>query len=190
MKKLNSFVRVCILVIISFACSSGVAFPIGADVEELCGRNYFTAVHQALQNAQKSIVVVMYFVSFDPGKSNNVSALVNDLLDAHRRGVKVKAIVDRNINYEGAANEISPIGEKNKRFFDYLKEAGIDVYYDNTASLTHGKAIVIDDNVVIVGSTNWSEMSLNRNNELGVPVGFVLKRYLLCKSITLRLSVM
>ena len=46
-----------------------------------------------------------------------------------------------------------------------LKKQGIEAYYDNLFVVTHSKAIVIDEEVVILGSANWTESSLKRNWE-------------------------
>lgn len=178
-----------LLIIISSALSSEIAHPTPADVEEICGRNYFTSVHQLLQKAGKSIYVVMYFINFDPSKANNVSVLVNDLVTAHKQGVKVKVILDRNMQYaKGGVDDAFDVEEKNQRAFDFLKEAGVEVYYDNINTITHAKAIVVDDSVVIVGSTNWSASSLDRNNETAVLVNSpeIAKKFIdYCNSIAI-----
>ncbi|MDI6606746.1 MAG: phospholipase D-like domain-containing protein, partial [Candidatus Omnitrophota bacterium] len=45
------------------------------------------------------------------------------------------------------------------------KKQGIEAYYDNILVVTHSKVIVIDGEVVILGSANWTESSLGRNWE-------------------------
>jgi len=127
-----------------FFCSSIYAIP--ADVDVICGREYFSAVHEALKNAKVSIEVVLYFINFDPGKVDNVSILVNDLVEAHRRGVKVKVILDRNKKFgkHGLVTENYYVEEKNKRVFEFLKNIGIEVYYDSKNVTTHAKTIVVD----------------------------------------------
>ncbi|MDP8261939.1 MAG: phospholipase D-like domain-containing protein [Candidatus Ancaeobacter aquaticus] len=156
--------------IISSAHVRDYAYPVTADVEDICGRNYFSAVHNALQNAKKSIFVVMYFINLDPNKNNEVKTLVDDLVEAHKQRVKVNVILDRNIQFrkQRQANRKFHVEEKNKKAFEYLKEAGIEVYYDTNVTYTHLKAIIIDKQKIIVGSNNWSESSLKRNNEAGV----------------------
>lgn len=49
--------------------------------------------------------------------------------------------------------------------FTYLKKQGIEVYYDSLYVLTHAKAIVIDEEISILGSVNWSVSSLAKNWE-------------------------
>lgn len=101
-----------------------------------------------------------------------MSILVNDLVEAHKRGVKVKVILDRNIKFgkHGLVTEDYYVEEKNKCVFELLKNAGIEVYYDSKNITTHAKAIVVDGSITIVGSDNWTESALNKNNETAVVI--------------------
>ncbi len=139
-----------------------------ANVEDLSGDKYFPAVKEALKNAKSSIYLVMYFVNFDPkAKKSPINELVAEVVNAHKRGVKVKVILDQNISFaewEGRGGKWEREA-KNDPLFVYLKKEGIEVYYDNLFVVTHSKAIVIDEEVVILGSVNWTESSLRRNWE-------------------------
>lgn len=55
---------------------------------------------------------------------------------------------------------------KNSRCFKILKDAGIDVKYDELTRYTHAKALVIDNETVISGSSNWSASALSKNFEV------------------------
>lgn len=136
-------------------------------VEDISGDRYLPAVKEALKNAKSSIDMVMYFVNFAPEVKNSpVNDLVEELISAHNRGVKVKVILDQNIDFflwnEGGEWQKQ---EKNDALFAYLKKQGIEAYFDNLYVTTHSKAIVIDKEIVIVGSANWTESSLRKNWE-------------------------
>ncbi|TRZ94644.1 hypothetical protein D4R78_06185 [bacterium] len=138
-----------------------------ATVEDINGAKYFPKVKEALKNAKSSIDLVMYFVNFGPAvKKSPVNELVEELVNAHKRGVKVKVILDQNIDFtvwnEGDKWQKQ---EKNDALFAYLKKQGVETYYDNLYAITHSKAIVIDQEIVIVGSANWTESSLRKNWE-------------------------
>ncbi|MFH1996585.1 MAG: phospholipase D-like domain-containing protein [Candidatus Omnitrophota bacterium] len=93
--------------------------------------------------------------------------MVGELVSAHKRGVQVKVILDQNINFaawEERGGRWQREG-KNDSLFAYLKKAGIETYYDNLYTVSHGKMIIIDEEIVIVGSVNWTESALNRNWE-------------------------
>lgn len=120
----------------------------------------------------------MYLVSMGKDKAEadtdddvqgNVKTLLDDLIAAHKRGVTVKVILDQNIAYErkGELGMSEPYN-KNKKAFEYLKSNGVDVSYDDMRTYTHTKGIVIDEEIVIIGSTNWSQSAFERNHELDV----------------------
>lgn len=147
---------------------SYAAGPYQATVEDLSDNTYFPKAKEALINAKKSIYMLMYFASFNAKLKNSpVNQLVEELINAHKRGVKVKIILDQNIDF-GALEEGSGRWEregKNDSLFLYLKENGIEVYYDNLFMITHSKVIIIDEEIVILGSANWTMSSLKRNWE-------------------------
>lgn len=163
------FLHILVLVFISGA---GIFYSLTADscqvtVEDISQDKYLPAVKSALENAKYSIDIVMYFINFDPSvKKSLVNELVEELINAHKRGVKVRVILDQNIDFalwnEGGEWQKQ---DKNVALFTYLKKQGIEVYYDNLFVTTHSKAIVIDKEIVIVGSANWTESSLRKNWE-------------------------
>jgi len=137
-------------------------------VEDISGAKYFPAVKEALSEAKKSIYMVMYFVGFNlDNKNSQVYGLVEELVKAHKRGIKVKVILDQGIDFSREERGVRrwEIVKKNASVFTYLRQQGIEVYYDVLSTITHAKAIVVDEETVIVGSTNWSESSLQKNWE-------------------------
>lgn len=139
-----------------------------AEVTDISGAKYFPAVKEALSKAEKSIDMVMYQVSLRPyDKTSQVYSLVDELIKAHKRGIKVKVILDQNIDFVGEKGINRWVTEgKNSRCFKILKDAGIDVQYDDLTTYTHAKVLIIDNEIVIVGSANWSESALNKNFEV------------------------
>ncbi|MDD5772661.1 MAG: phospholipase D-like domain-containing protein [bacterium] len=125
---------------------------------------------EAIDKSEKSIFVVMYIINFDQKNTqSDVYQLCASLVDAKKRGVIVKVILDQTIDYEKARKGGDwEIEEKNQNAFKYFKENGVEVFYDTKNFYTHSKAIVVDENVVVAGSTNWSGASLNKNNEVSV----------------------
>jgi hypothetical protein len=103
----------------------------------------------------------MYLVSFNKEDiSSKVFQLMDELAKAKLRGVEVKAILD----YQSSPS--LTVGGINYEAFRFLKDKGIEAYFDSAQALTHNKAIVIDRRIVISGSHNWSDAALTRNNEV------------------------
>lgn len=58
-----------------------------------CGE-YYTKLQKVFRNAQESILVMMYFVNYDGRPGYPATELVDLLVDAHKRGVKVEVLLE------------------------------------------------------------------------------------------------
>jgi len=98
-----------------------------------------------LSKAQKTILVQAYTFS-----SKSISGA---LVDANKRGAKVEVILDK--------------GQKKDRYTEAvtLLHAGIRTLIDPEHTIAHNKVMVIDDQVVITGSLNFTKTVEERNAE-------------------------
>ncbi|MBP1748443.1 MAG: phospholipase [Deltaproteobacteria bacterium] len=96
-------------------------------------------------NARSEILVQAYsFTSAQIGKA---------LIDAHKRGVKVEAILDRSqrtAKYSWAT---------------FLANMRIPTYIDSRHAIAHNKIIIIDSATTITGSFNFTKAAQDRNAE-------------------------
>jgi len=141
-----------------------------AEVTDISRAKYFPAVKKALSEAKKSIFVVMFVVGLRPyDRDSSVYQLMEELIKAHKRRVKVTVILDQNIGFAGRKDvDEWQVEGKNAWCFKMLKEAGITVWYDDATKYTHAKTIVIDGETVILGSANWTQSALFKNFETNV----------------------
>ena len=147
----------------SFAFSTTLGY-----VKDVSDRKYFKATLDAINNAEESVVVAMYYIAYDPdNEDSKPNQLVQALIDAHKRGCKVKTFLDRtgDVKDVGTVTGIGLLKKtKNAEASLALKEAGLEVIgsYDTDMN---SKAIIIDGELVIIGSANWSEEGLSENQE-------------------------
>ncbi len=163
--KFNVISRVFLTVFLLLLSVSNIfAYP--ADVKDISGREYYSAVKEVIDNAEKSIAISMYIINLNENnKKSQVYKLCNSLVEAKKRGVDVKIILDQNIDFVRAGKDyIWETEGKNKDAYKYFKKNGIDVFYDNKTTYMHSKAIVVDKKIVITGSTNWSQSALTKNH--------------------------
>jgi len=142
-----------------------IAYSVPADVTDISDNKYFDAVHDALRNSKDSIYVSMFLViANERDKLSLPFILVQDLIDAHKRGVKVVARLDGSYDYQDAAGA-EKLSRKNDNAYLKLSDAGIDCKFAIPSKTLHDKLIVIDDEIVIEGSMNWFSRALNFNRE-------------------------
>ena len=79
--------------------------------------------------------------------------ITNALIQANKRGIDVKIIMD--------ANNTSTRNTKHLE----LRKSGIPLKIENYAGKLHSKTIIIDDKYIVMGSMNFSNSGENKNDE-------------------------
>jgi HKD family nuclease len=131
-----------------------ISFTHSVAGEVLFGQDYQQSLHKHLSQADSSITMAMYFICSNFEDDNNpINQLLDDLVKAQKRGVDVKVVL------EGSKLALS------RQAYQFLKENGVDVYFDTAAHVLHIKSIVIDNRYVFIGSANWSRSAIERNYE-------------------------
>ncbi len=129
-------------------------------VKDISDRKYEGAVIELLDNAKESIVISMYSMNLAEG-TNPAARLVNDLLEARKRGVDVTLYL--NTKFQDPKID--------KDFFlknptiNKLKSAGCVIHLMPSVRMLHDKLVIVDSSFIIEGSTNWSIKGLRRNFE-------------------------
>lgn len=116
---------------------------------------YYGNITWYLDQANRSVYVVMYVVKYDASQYNDpVNVILRKLVDLHKRGVDVKVVVDDETKNSYPAT------------INYLVGNGVPVRLDESQGrTTHCKVVVIDDQYVFIGSHNWTESALKYNHE-------------------------
>ena len=162
------------LILLAFALLFIIAGKIGkprnlsysdCSVRMVVDTDYFKVAGKEIENARKSIDLIMFELVYYPGKNGPSNRLLNGLIKARKRGVRVRVIMEGGERYLGPK-----FTRKVRRTADFLRFSGIMVRRDGNGQTTHAKLLIIDTTDVLVGSTNWSYYSLTKNHETNVLV--------------------
>ena len=156
---------------LEMAQKEGFSLLPAVDVKSVNNRDYYPIVHEAISAARQRVWVAQmeaFYYMTRPGyapdrpEGQTVISLANmllkDLIAAHERGVDVRVVLDVQKDQQ----------ERNLDFANRLLAHGIKVFYDNPEVTTHAKMLVIDDDISIIGSTNWSLNAIEQGNEASV----------------------
>ncbi|MFC1590412.1 phospholipase D-like domain-containing protein [Candidatus Omnitrophota bacterium] len=145
------------LLISVFFATSVFAFE-AYETDDLSGEKYFEKVREVLEDAEEEIFVVMYIIEMKgENEEDLIFKLCRDLVEAEKRGVEVRVIMEADI-------------KKNEYAYHYLDKNAVDVSIDISGQYKHDKGIVVDRKWVVAGSTNWTEAALRYNSETTVLV--------------------
>lgn len=128
----------------------------------LANDDYFPALLKCIDEAQNEIFISMF--SFKAGRHKNSypDRILIQLAKAVQRGVKVYVIL------ENTGNRQDEVTFQNRQTGNLLVQKGVKVYYDDVRKTTHTKLIVIDQQLIILGSHNFTQAALKYNNEISV----------------------
>lgn len=142
-------ILILFLLILLFGCT-----PVTSEkpvVTPVLNRSYFPRAQELIQGAGKYIHILFLEIHQD----EITTPLMEELISARKRGVEVQVLLEDTFSC-------------NRQSLSYLKGKGIEARFDSPNKFLHHKLMIIDGKEVLLGSTNWSYMSLDYNNETNV----------------------
>lgn len=136
--------------------------PRDGEVLAVYDEDYFSVAKRIIDDSDESILLIAFEIKYyNRYQDSKANQLVESLIQAHKRGVDVRVVTDEYPNkYGDGANEVVRL----------LRSHGIDARLDGPERTTHAKVLVVDGTYVLVGSTNWSFTSLEKNREVNLLV--------------------
>ncbi len=99
----------------------------------------------AIDRAQKEVLVQAY------GFTHN--AIAQAVIRAHQRGLRVAVLLDEKSDHT------------NRYVIDLFRGASVDMRLDGKHAIAHNKVILIDSDIVVTGSFNFTNSAETRNAE-------------------------
>lgn len=130
----------------------------------LTDQAYYYSIRADLQRSNKSILVVMHSMIYDPyhDPPNWANDLIEELINAKRRGVNVRVVIEYR-TYSGFLDD-------NLWAHNYLFSNGVSVKLDDEPDNDHLKLVMIDDKIIYIGSHDWNDPSLFSDHEISVKI--------------------
>jgi phosphatidylserine/phosphatidylglycerophosphate/cardiolipin synthase-like enzyme len=128
----------------------------------LTNEDYFPALLEAIDNAQKEILISMFSFKAGDHKNSYPDRITAHLAGAIKRGVNVIVVLER------PGNKSDELGRQNIQTGKILEAKGIRVFFDSPNKTTHTKLVVIDEHLVFLGSHNFTQSALKYNNEVSI----------------------
>ena len=148
-------------VISAFYLPFSLGLPV-EDVQVVVNAQYFQVAKRMIHEAKHSVQVMMFEMGYYDKYPNTPSnLLVKELIDARKRGANVEVILEVK---EGEDRTT----KRNRRTGKILSDGGVKVIYDSPLKTTHAKLMVVDGELSLLGSTNWTYYALTENNEASV----------------------
>lgn len=109
------------------------------------GEDCLHRIQRFIREAQNTLDICVFTITDN--------RIVDKIIDAHQRGVKVRVISDDDKSEDLGSD------------FDYLESKGIDCVHDRTSAHMHHKFAIADDVKLLNGSYNWTRSACTSNNE-------------------------
>ena len=133
-----------------------------SNVKLLLDRDYFPEVKKMINDSKRSIKMIMfeasYYKKFKKSPSNQ---LIEGLIKAKKRGVDVEVILDIRQKSDRSTKRNLETGKM-------LTNSGVEVTFDTEQITTHSKLLIIDEKIIVIGSTNWTYNALTANHESSI----------------------
>ena len=121
------------------------------EIQAVIGKTFPTKVIPLIAGAKHSISILVFDWRWYPNEPASPVQLFNQaIVNASRRGIKVRALVNMHA------------------IVKQLRDLGIDCRKVFSKDLLHSKLIIIDDDLVVVGSHNFTASGFSKNFECSV----------------------
>lgn len=117
----------------------------------IISREFPKKVIPLIKGAKKSIDIIVYDWGWYPDEIGEPIQIFNNAIyNAHRHGVKVRAVVQKRL------------------IKDILLRLGIQVKHHESSKLLHVKMMIVDGEIAVLGSHNYTKNAFNLNYEISI----------------------
>ncbi len=166
----NIFKALIPILIVAFILGANIVYKVSSKegtVSLLDDNKYAPVFIKDVFRAKDTIKCAMYMFKLDTidlnSKEQPIPVMASALMEAAKRGVEVSIVMEL-----GEKDEITT--KYNKITAKHLEEAGIKVVFDSEEERLHTKMCMIDNQIIYIGSHNYTNSAMLRNSEVSVRV--------------------
>ena len=130
-------------------------------IQDISDRVYQGRVYTLLDSARSSIVISMYLIRPGEDPKHPVNRLLQDLIEARKRGVSVTIYL--NTKFKKKEKDLNKMA--GGVWFSKLRKAGVQIKLVSPVRRLHDKLVIVDRRFVVEGSANWSVSAITDNFE-------------------------
>jgi cardiolipin synthase A/B len=108
--------------------------------------NIVGELRRLIRNASRSVKIALFTFTHP--------ALCEELIAAKRRGIAVTLVVDSHSGLGASAKAV-----------EQLRMGGVPVFLSQGLQLLHHKFLLVDDQMLVCGSANWTKAALTKNSD-------------------------
>ncbi len=125
-------------------------------VEQANDRDYLPVVQRLVRNAQKTIDISLDGLSLDGTQQDPVLKLLHDMMDAARKGVKVRIFLNTQ-----SPDEKAPFFLQDD-MLNSLRHDGVELHYVNPKFALRDRLLIADGEWVLEGGLRWEKEDLQQ----------------------------
>jgi DNA uptake protein ComE-like DNA-binding protein len=145
--------------------SADATATLAADsIDVLAGSTYYAKLRELLAAASQRVDVCMFHIAM-PAPNHPTKRLLEALVAARDRGVTVRVLVDRDRDEDPYRSTVI-----NEIAVGWLRDAGVNVREDASDKLLHSKFVLIDADLTVIGSHNWTAGSYFVYDDLSLAI--------------------
>lgn len=131
------------------------------EIQVIADQEYFPTLLTLIQHAKQRIELAMFIFKITDSPRNRPALIVEELGQAAKRGIMVEVLLEKS-GYD------PKLTEENEKVAARLRRQGVKVRFDSPDVTTHGKVVIVDRRLVLLGSHNLTHSALAYNHEVSL----------------------
>lgn len=137
------------------------------ELKLLLNEDYESYLFKKLKDTKKDLVISSFMWCCDPDKYSSIPCkILTQVINLVKKGVNVTIILEKDSDDDSKSCNV--VTEKIFQSTLLKKYSNLKIYFDSLEQRSHQKIILIDNDILFLGSHNITQSALKYNNEASV----------------------